>query len=159
MSYKVVRHVYYEVIRHIWYMSYMSYDFVRHVSYDFVRYVSNMTLCQTFPFYPLVFLFYGHANWKKGALQVFLLLGPNPRYLCNSSDFWGMATFIQYCFPIMHRAHQTGHIKCKNMALDKTCDNCSWEILLSQSELWYACPVTAHHVILSAWLILITGLA
>ncbi len=27
---------------------------VLHASYDFVRHVSNMTLCQTFPFYPLV---------------------------------------------------------------------------------------------------------
>ncbi len=35
----------------------LSYDFVRQVSYDFVRHVSNMTLCQTFHFYPLVPIF------------------------------------------------------------------------------------------------------
>ncbi len=51
VSYKVVRHVSYEVVRHIWYV---SNNFVTHVSNDFVTHVSNMTLCQTFPFCPLV---------------------------------------------------------------------------------------------------------
>ncbi len=74
VSYQVVRHVSYEVVRHIWHV---SNDFVRHVSYNFVRHVSNMTLCQTFPFCPLVHMDHEYASGSNA----FELQDPCCRYV------------------------------------------------------------------------------